>query len=103
MTDHGQCVTRPEEIAEHRRKCWALDCSRSARLEWCGRRYCIPHFWTYVLAGQSTWGHLWTKLRWTEIAQQGYRYDRAERRTVKCLAIIFLPLAGMALAAWWLA
>lgn len=102
MNMSGQaCATPPGEMAEHHRKCWASDCKRTARLEWCGWRYCMPHFWTYVLAGQSTWGHLWTKIRWTEIIRH-YRYDRNERRTVKCLAIIFLPLLVAGIAAWWL-
>lgn len=70
MTDQGgPCVTPPEEIAERRRKCWHTDCNKTARLEWCGWRYCVPHFWTHVLRGQSTWGHLLVKLRWTEIAR----------------------------------
>lgn len=30
-----------------------------------------------------------------------YRYDRNERRTVKCLAIIFLPLVGILAIGLW--
>jgi hypothetical protein len=29
-----------------------------------------------------------------------YRYDRSERRTVICLAIIFVPLIAMMAIAW---
>lgn len=100
MNDQS-CTTPPGEIAEHRRKCWATDCDRTARLEWCGWRYCVPHFWTYVLRGAPGW-HKLVKLRWTELARP-YRYDRNERRTVRCLAIIFLPLVAVALAAWLIA
>lgn len=69
MTDHGPCAARPEEIAEARRKCWAPTCNRTARLEWCGWRYCIPHFWTYVLRDAPGWRHKLGKLRWTELAR----------------------------------
>lgn len=72
MSDQA-CVTPPHEIAEHRRCCWAPGCKKTSRLECCGWRYCIPHFWTYVLAGQSTWGHLWVKLKYTEIARHSRR------------------------------
>lgn len=29
-----------------------------------------------------------------------YRYDRSERRTVKCLAIMFIPLLALIAVAW---
>lgn len=29
-----------------------------------------------------------------------YRYDRNERRTVKCLAITFVPLVALMILAW---
>ena len=29
-----------------------------------------------------------------------YRYDRNERRTVKCLAIMFVPFVAMLMLAW---
>lgn len=37
------------EIAEARRKCWHSDCNRTARLEWCGWRWCFRHYWTHCL------------------------------------------------------
>jgi hypothetical protein len=63
------CQATPEEIAEGRRRCWKPGCDRTSRLEHCGWRYCIPHYWTQVLRGCESWGHLWTKLRFTAIAR----------------------------------
>lgn len=59
----------PAEITKWHRECWDPSCSRKARLEWCGWRYCLRHFWRHVLAGQASWAHLWVKLRFTEIAR----------------------------------
>lgn len=59
----------PREIAESRRRCWAGDCNRTSRLEQCGWRYCLRHYWSHVLRGTSSWGHLLVKLRFTEIAR----------------------------------
>lgn len=59
----------PAEIAEGRRRCWKPGCDRTARLEQFGWRYCIPHYWTQVLRGAESWGHLWGKIRYTEIAR----------------------------------
>lgn len=68
--DKDAKTTPPHEIAESRRRCWKIGCARTARLEHCGWRYCIPHYWTQVLRGCSSWGHLWVKVRYTEIARR---------------------------------
>lgn len=56
----------PEEIAERRRKCWHTTCNRTARLEWCGWRWCVRHWWASKMAWQSTASRL-VVLRWTRI------------------------------------
>ena len=61
----------PEELAESRRRCWHTGCKRKARLEWCGWRWCVPHYWLHKVRYQSSWGHLWVVLRYTEIARHG--------------------------------
>lgn len=72
MSDQQSAATR-EEIAESRRKCWVTSCKRTSRLEWCGWRYCIPHYWTQVLRDCDTWRLLLVKLRFTEIARHRRR------------------------------
>lgn len=73
MTDTGQCEARPEEIAESRRRCWAGDCRRTARLEWCGWRYCFRHYWSHIVCGHRTWQEWWWKVKYTEIARHRIR------------------------------
>lgn len=79
MTDQA-CAASPEEIAEGRRRCWATDCDRTSRLEWCGWRYCIPHFWTYVLRDAPGWSGKLVKLRWTEIARHRRPLPKGESK-----------------------
>lgn len=59
------CATTKTEQAEARRKCWTSNCNRSALLEWCGWRYCLRHYWTYVLRDAVGWQGKLVKLRWT--------------------------------------
>lgn len=67
MSDQS-CNTPPHEIAESRRRCWKIGCDRTARLEQCGWRYCVRHYWTQVLRDAEGWQFL-GKLRWTRIAR----------------------------------
>jgi hypothetical protein len=77
-------VTPPHEIAEARRKCWGTNCNRTARLEWCGWRYCLPHYWTYVLRDAGSCQYKVVKLRHTELAAFQYSQDagRSDDRAI---------------------
>lgn len=70
MDDHDARMTPPHELAEIRRRCWAGDCNRTARLEWCGWRYCLRHYWSHVLRDAGSWRHKLVKLRFTEPARR---------------------------------
>lgn len=70
MDDHTACQTPAHEIAEGRRRCWAGDCQRTARLEWCGWRYCLPHYWSHALRDAGPWPFWWIKLKYTRLARR---------------------------------
>lgn len=63
------CRTPDHELREGRRKCWVPSCTRTSRLEWCGWKYCLRHYWSHVLRQGQTLGHLWVKIRFTRIAR----------------------------------
>lgn len=65
MTHTDVRAATPEELAEYRRKCWAPDCNRTARLEWCGWKYCLRHYWRYVVRDAPTLAHKLVKIRFT--------------------------------------
>lgn len=68
MTDAmSQAVATPEELAESRRRCWHGNCTKTARLDWCGWRFCIPHYWTRIIRDADGLGQKLLKIRYTKV------------------------------------